>query len=50
MNNQRNDELKNNTMKLLARLNAPKAVQGNTDALKTEAPVSYTHLTLPTRS
>jgi len=37
MNNQRNDELRNNTMKLLARLNAPRAVQGNTDALKTEA-------------
>ena len=37
MNNQRNDELRNNTMKLLARLNAPRAVQGNTDAMKTEA-------------
>ena len=37
MNNQRNEELKNNTMKLLARLNAPRAVQGNTDAMKTEA-------------
>lgn len=37
MNNERNDELRNNTMKLLARLNAPRAVQGNTDAMKTEA-------------
>jgi hypothetical protein len=37
MNNQRNDELRNSTMKLLARLNAPRAVQGNTDAMKTEA-------------
>ena len=37
MNNQRNDELKNLTMKLLARLNAPRAVVGNEDATKDEA-------------
>ena len=37
MNNQRNDTLKNLTMKLLARLNAPRAVVGNEDATKDEA-------------
>ncbi|MGI9398015.1 MAG: hypothetical protein ACR2OQ_01775 [Paracoccaceae bacterium] len=37
MNNQRNDELKNLTMKMLARLNAPRAVAGNTEAMKQEA-------------
>lgn len=33
----RNDELKNLTMKMLARLNAPRAVAGNTQAMKEEA-------------
>ena len=37
MNNQRNDELKNLTMKLLARPNAPRAMVGNEDATKDEA-------------
>ncbi len=37
MNNQRNDELRNLTMKVLARLNAPRAVSGDTDAMKSEA-------------
>lgn len=37
MNNQRNDELRNLVMKLLARLNAPRAVAGNTEAMKAEA-------------
>lgn len=37
MNNQRNDELRNSTMKMLARLNAPRAVAGNSEAMKQEA-------------
>lgn len=37
MNNQRNSDLKNSVMKMLARLNAPRAVAGNTEAMKQEA-------------
>ena len=37
MNNQRNDELRNLTMKVLARLNAPRAVAGDSEAMKAEA-------------
>tara|TARA_Y100001937_G_scaffold34949_1_gene50021 strand:+ start:7329 stop:7817 length:489 start_codon:yes stop_codon:yes gene_type:complete len=37
MSYERNEQLKNLTMKLLARLNAPRAVIGNEDATKDEA-------------
>lgn len=37
MNNQRNDEISNLVMKMLARLSAPRAVSSNAEAMKQEA-------------